>query len=600
MPKRKTKKSAKPLKDTKAAQERKARRKQLHHDVHGDIYNFLHQPWRLTIFMVIMTVVVVVIAQFLYPGDRAAPFTTIQGEHIGAMTQPEIAQHLHEKYDTAEVVYKADDEMINKASLAKAGMTPEYGAAIDAATSYVWWERLMPFSLFTKHFFTDDITLHFASDDTQTKDFVHTELLPKCNVEPVSATIEIIEGSVVLKDGKAGRMCSEEGLLQAVQAMTFQGGSLDVSLPHERVESKRSKSQVETVLQSVENRVENGIEIQASGQAYTATREEVLGWVIFQEDDKGNLKPGLDTEKVRTYVEGLNEDFKIEPQPASAELHDGQQRNAEGGVDGRELNIDATIERIVKAFQEEVTTVEAEVVVVAPETHYSRHYSSTDAGLKALLDDLVRQKGDYGITVIELDGEQRSADSYGTQSYTMASTYKAFVAYSVLKAMEAGRIHPGQHIRDGMHFEACWDEMLKYSLNPCSWTFADMVGGWHTVQQQMHAQGLTDTYLNGHDKRSTANDEALFFAGVETGELLQGESRERLLNTLREQIYKTGIPAGAGYPAANKIGFYNGYLHDVGVVYAPQGRYVLAVMTYGGSWGGIADVARQVQEFLAR
>jgi hypothetical protein len=35
-------------------------------------------------------------------------------------------------------------------------------------------------------------------------------------------------------------------------------------------------------------------------------------------------------------------------------------------------------------------------------------------------------------------------------------------------------------------------------------------------------------------------------------------------------------------------------------VYGPKGPYILIVMTSGGSWSGIANVASQVHNFLNR
>lgn len=574
--------------------------RRLHHEVHGDVYKFLHQPWHLTIFVIVMAVVVMVLAQILYPPVRTVPFTTVQGQNVGGMTQLEVSRQLHERYDNQEFELVADDEPLNKTQLEAMGLVPKYGEMVDRAVQYPVWQRLVPFSLFTKHWFDGDFTLQFSAYDRELTEFVEAEVMPKCSTDPVNAVIEVKDGNVALEPGHAGRKCYKDQIIAFLKDVRLDGDSTRIALPYERIEPQRSREQVEGLFQQIQETI-GAVTLKADDKTFEVPREEVITWLTFEESDKQELQLGVNEDRVREYLGGVNDEFATPAEPARTELQNGEQREVSAGTEGRELDIDATLLIMVrKAILEGQSEVEMVVVTVAPETIYDRQYSTNDAGLEALLHDLVRQKGDYGITVIELDGQQRRADAYGSQSYTTASTYKIFVAYSVLKAMEAGRIHPGQHIRDGMSFEACWDEMLKYSLNPCSWTFADMVGGWHTIQQQMHAQGLTSTFLNGHDKRSTANDEAQYFAKLETGELLQGESRERLLNTLRNQIYKTGIPAGAGYPAANKVGFYDGYLHDIGIVYAPQGRYVIAVMTYGGSWWGIADVARQVQEFLAR
>lgn len=573
--------------------------KRLHHDWHDDVYAFLHQPWRLTLFVVVMLLLVIVVAQLLYPSDRAVPFTEVQGERVGAITQAELAMRLQEVNSTSFKL-KAGGETIVEAPFDAMGLTPQYKSLVEKATEYQLWQRFIPFSLFAKHWFDGNFKLSLQAQSKQVEQFVKSEVIPKCNKNPVSATINVNEGELELASGSEGRKCDEKVIITSLTNLQLATRQTIIELPYEVVKPHRESAEVERLFQNLKDSMQ-ALKVEAADKEYEASREEVITWLEFTEDEKTKqLQVGVNDERIRVWIEKINGDFYIAPDPNRTALLDGQEQGSEPGSEGREINIDATLERVRQAILDRNFTVEAEVVVVSPQTVYERQYSSTDAGLEALLFDLVRQKGDYSITVIELDGKQRRANAYGSQQYLTASTYKIFVAYSVLKEMEAGRIKPGQHIRDGMDFEACWNEMLKYSLNPCSWTFADMVGGWARIEQQMHQQGLVNTYLSGYEKKSTSNDESLYFAKLERGELLQGASRERLLHTLKTQIYKSGIPAGAGYPAANKVGFYAGYLHDIGIVYAPQGRYVLGVMTYGGSWWGISDVARQVQEYLAQ
>ena len=84
-------------------------------------------------------------------------------------------------------------------------------------------------------------------------------------------------------------------------------------------------------------------------------------------------------------------------------------------------------------------TASALTVSVPPTEQYTRSYRPTDAGLSALLANYAKDHaGTYGISLVELDGKKRRANSDGDKKFVTASTYKLFVAYSVLKRIDGG------------------------------------------------------------------------------------------------------------------------------------------------------------------
>lgn len=78
---------------------------------------------------------------------------------------------------------------------------------------------------------------------------------------------------------------------------------------------------------------------------------------------------------------------------------------------------------------------------------YDRSYSKTPAGLQALVNDLVKDKGDFAISVRKLGDSGVHAG--GDKQYETASTYKLFVAYSVLKRIDGGQMNWGQTTSGG-------------------------------------------------------------------------------------------------------------------------------------------------------
>ena len=106
-----------------------------------------------------------------------------------------------------------------------------------------------------------------------------------------------------------------------------------------------------------------------------------------------------------------------------------------------------------------------------PTEQYTRSYSPTDAGLSALLANYAKDHtGTYGISLVELDGKKRRADSDGDKKFVTASTYKLFVAYSVLKRIDGGT-------RSWDTDADCFNKMISQSDNACAESLQTSLGG---------------------------------------------------------------------------------------------------------------------------
>lgn len=95
---------------------------------------------------------------------------------------------------------------------------------------------------------------------------------------------------------------------------------------------------------------------------------------------------------------------------------------------------------------------------------------------------------------------------------------------------------------------------------------------------------------------TTSADLALLLAQLQTGQILtQQSSRDRLIDDMKRNIYRGGIPAGINSVVADKVGFLDGFLNDAAIVYSPTGTYVLVILTDGSSWPTIADFAGKIE-----
>ncbi len=116
--------------------------------------------------------------------------------------------------------------------------------------------------------------------------------------------------------------------------------------------------------------------------------------------------------------------------------------------------------------------------------------------------------------------------------------------------------------------------------------------------------------------RVTAADIAGLLARLARGEVVSWDASRRMIDILKRQQFRDGIPALLPEPAAerplgslppwevaNKPGAIDGYQHDVGLVYLPGQCFALAVLTSGlaaaAAKATIAQVARAAYDHFA-
>ena len=98
-------------------------------------------------------------------------------------------------------------------------------------------------------------------------------------------------------------------------------------------------------------------------------------------------------------------------------------------------------------------------------------------------------------------------------------------------------------------------------------------------------RGVEDdkAYHAGMNNTATAYDLMLIFQALGEKEVISSEASETMIEILAGQEHNDGIPAGlpAGTPVAHKTGWIPRIAHDGGLVIAPDGAFVLVVMTRG-------------------
>lgn len=541
---------------------------------------------------------IVVILQFIYPRSRVLPFARLDGTPVGSYSKARLVQRVIDHYGNVPLKLQVSGTAKNadsKTNTAEAGMAPDTERIVNKLMVYPWWQRIIPFSLIIRGVTTNQkITTQL--DDERFKEYA-AEQIKSCEVSPLNATVAVKNGVVALVPAKSGQKCNVVDLKKALLQTPLKQQGVEIRLSANEIKPARSDKDVSSLLKDAVALTEHKIVLNLDGTDYAVGKTTLATWLVFSDDAKSKkLTVDVDTSPIRDYLNTMQPKIYIAPGTTTVQTTDGVETGRSEGTIGRGLNFTATADALKKQLLEGDGTVKGETVVLSPKVVYQRSYSPTRAGLQALLNDIVADKGDYGISVRMLDGTVTSAA--GTKRYHPASTYKMYVAYSLLKRIASGEIRWEDDATGGKNISQCFDVMIINSDNTCAEWLGDKIG-WSNINNEVHAIGLSNTSTIRGGMYSTADDETLFLTKLQNGTILAQTERDRLLDVMKRQVYRSGIPAGVGVTVADKVGFLDGKLHDAAIVYGKQ-TYTLTIMSYGSSWAQIADAARQINAQLAR
>lgn len=535
---------------------------------------------------------VVVILQLLIPRGRALPGASVDGQSIGLKSEQEIESFLTERYKDATVVTVAPE---TSASFTEAGIAVDESVTAVKVVGYPLWQRIIPFSFVYKLF-------HNAYQSTVEYGELPLSQWAKkvseaCYVAARDATIAATSDNTLgVIPSQNGTECNEKEVIASLKS-TQLASRMIVDAKKKTLAPKRTDQQVSAQLKDIQTVIDQGISVKVLDTVTQAQPEDIISWLTFEDGADGALVLGVDAEKVQPFIASLQQPIYIAPGTTVIYTTDGQETNRTTGATGRGIDSAALIESLRSQLRTlKTATIEAKVVSIAPKETFRRSYTNSAAGLQALLNDLATEKGDMAIAVTELGGQQRNVSANGSKQYHPASTYKLVVAYSVVKRIEAGQLKWEDQI-NGQTVDGCMTKMIVNSDNACAEAFAEKFS-WKAIQADAAAIGMARTNLNSPDPVSTVTDQVLLLKKLQANQLMKPENATKILDLMKRQVYRAGVPAGVSVEVADKVGFMSGLLHDSAIVYAPNGTYLISVYSSGGTWGDIADVTRRINALI--
>ena len=210
----------------------------------------------------------------------------------------------------------------------------------------------------------------------------------------------------------------------------------------------------------------------------------------------------------------------------------------------------------------------------------------------------------WSVVVKGLGADTRFANLNAQEDYRSASIYKLFLTYPLfqlhsLDSLENFTVYPEG--RSPASLKSCVDAMLRRSDNPCAAAVGDYIG-WSRADKLLARAGFVHTQLNNAaGPQTTAADTADFLRNLDSGGLFSDDQRQFVLDILKNQNLRSGIPAGcAGCVVADKTGDLGFVRHDAGIVYFSANKYILVIFTNGASYSEIAGLTSQIQARMSQ
>lgn len=557
---------------------------------------------RLIFLLAAELIVLVIVAQFLYPTNKLLPFTSVDNISLSGWSKADATGALNNHYNQLEIpIYLGQENtVLRTVKTADIGLDVDNNERI-ANISYPWYLRLVPSSILWASFFTDSAQPKLARDDLVMTNFINNEMKSgSCFIEPKNANIRVLGGELSVEDAVDGGTCTSGDIRTALESYN------PVSTKDIRIAVRVDSPDVTTadaqeLKEIISQRISEGVDVVVLGESVFIGRDKLVEWLDFSVV-KGKLDFSFNEKRAESYLgELFASKVSVKATATIVTTNDFVETSRKPGLDGQKLDVGATLNSIKAHINDEGSIASVATAKVKSPIEYHRKYTNTNTGLMALMQNFASShKGSYGITLVELSGQYRWASHNGDKQFVTASIYKLFVAYSTLLRIENGSWKWTDKVDGDKNTATCFDDMIVISDNNCAKALLERIG-FTNITNEAHALGCTNTSFLGTNIISSSRDIASLLSSLAKGEILKKQSsRDRWISAMKRNVYRQGIPSGVSAVVADKVGFLWDLLHDAGIVYSPHGTYVLVVMTNKSSWANIAELTHQLDQLISK
>lgn len=551
--------------------------------------------WCALIATLFVTINVII---YLLMGYATLPFTKVSGINVGMQSRASAMNTLNEQLVGSSVAISINGS-VTEVSLQELGVTIDEEATFRDIRNVTDASSLPIVKALTNPLI--NVLPTYQIDRSAVVNAL-SPMIEEIDEPAISAVLSIpfieTDPITITPEKNGTRFNADLAADQLITAVRSSTGKRDsFSLNNRVVSPAVYEADLERLIPEVKQRISSPVAVlDESGEQKTTLSPRDLRLLLSVDEE-----PSVSFDKIaleQFVFEELSLYFFEAPTPKR--VLNGVTKNE--GVPGRQLDAEAAMTIIMDEVTNGANSITLPTVEAPFTTMTDGRYEKTSAGLQALLRDFdIEKRGDYRLMVHQLRGGDIRASHQGAQDSIPASTYKAFIAYAALWSIEQGDLSLSDQTSRGT-IDACMYEMLHHSTDYCAFAIQDYMG-WQRIDDILHQAGFEDTILNNEDrildKHTTPQDEYKLYRGLYDGTLLNAEHTEKLLTILKGQKWRSGIPGGSSPSVvADKVGFYNGWINDVGIVYGDDADYIIVAISDGGSFWEINDLSRRIYNFF--
>lgn len=487
------------------------------------------------------------------------------------------------------------------APLAEAGLSVDADYVLAQGTNVTGWNRLPLVRAIKAH--KQPLTMRYQTKPETLQSY--TAALPVPPATPAqNASIVISQDSTqpaTISPARAGLVYDREAIVNSIMTAA-QEGRLTAIVKPQPISPTVEEHQLADNLALTNRLLQAQLVIKNDLGSYRFTAQDIHSVLKIETDQTGKSTPAIDLPKLKQVLTAATASFYRAPASGRSFYVDGEKLSEQPGVNGHTLDVNASAPLVQAALMNgKAELAVPSVNLIAPQ-NAERTYTPTSKGLNALIAEFAKTHGgSFQVATQELGGD-RAANYRASDATVPASTYKLFLAYAALYKVEQGSLSMSTQVGAGTT-QQCIDKMILFSDNTCAVALLNHLTR-PEVDAIIHAAGFPRTTLansnNGY-MTTTAGELNSFLIALNGKTLLNDEHTAYLLDLMKRQIYRSGIPSGSpGSVVADKVGFLFGWNHDAAIVYTPKTTYSLVIMTTNSNFATIKSLAAQIHDLYNR
>lgn len=532
-----------------------------------------------------------IIAQVLYPINALPPGLMVDGQNVGGMDRDVAIKQLNKAYAKLQVkLYFGDSSVPYKTPAAS-----ELGIEVDNTTrlsdaSYPFALRFVPTSYWWVSSTTSIGGPVYNYDKAALDTYALSSLGEDCVIPPQNATIKLDDNQFVVVPAEPGGKCDLTEFKNAVAQVTYAKG-FEVKTPVREVDAPLTDEVAQQLADELNNTLKNDMPLQAAGQTTTVRAATVKSWLSFrphvpEDKNDGTKTPPpqllytIEPDRVKRHLETSGVAAKVEKKPGTTRVAttDFTETSRTEGTPGVLIDINKTIANIDPFVAGRASRAEVVVSPVPAVMKYTRTYTPSDAGYRALVQQFATDNpGKIGISMVELSGKRPhySASVNETMQLPGAGVDGMYLAYAAQKGIDDGVIQPTDQVFGSLSYTECMEAALVDQDPDCISGLLSKMGN-ATVQARLAEIGLTGTSFTGDVNVTTARDMMHFMQKLEGNEL-PIKRRDQILTPLNDISLREGTHATDSN--ARVAGGASDTSYNETAIITGNGKYIVAIMT---------------------